>query len=156
MEKIKGIGWLGIKGYDEIKPLYNKRFKYPQNEISECTKWINNNKGNKCAIIIGGGVNGICNAFELNKKGYKLAIIDKNNDIATECSYATWGGMSTNYGYVKKTKLKQKSNNYNTPKDKYNNFVSIYLNWNKILFDPHFLRWGYNFMLHRSQILNKR
>eukprot|EP01084_Bolivina_argentea_P252425 423691_1 len=122
--------------------------------MSEFTDFLTENKEQKLAIIIGGGVNGISNAFELHKKGYKTAIIDVQKDVANGCSKATWGGMSTNYSIINHSILNlfNKNNNENI---EYNNFNPIYLNWKKILFDLHFLRWGVTFLLHRNWILNK-
>ena len=116
--------------------------------MPECSQFLAQNESSKVALIIGGGVNGVCNAFELHKKGYKTAILETRDEVASECSFATWGGLSTHYLIVDKSALFRQHSDAVA----YNNFDSVRMNWSRILLDPHFLRWGLCWLLHRSRV----
>jgi D-amino-acid dehydrogenase len=47
-------------------------------------------------IIIGGGVIGLCAAYYLNKEGYKVTVIDRNN-ITDGCSFGNMGYISPSH-----------------------------------------------------------
>eukprot|EP01083_Nonionella_stella_P172485 592091_1 len=154
------IGVIGTVSISLCKSYYEKKIehdrvwcKYPLHTFSEFDEFLDQNDNQKLAIIIGGGVVGTSSAFELHKKGFKTAIIDANDDIAKECSYATWGGMSTRYYPVDYSKFLQRHNPHHTTP--YNAFHPVYMNWTKILFDLHFLRWTFSFLLHQNWIINK-
>ena len=95
----------GIK----LNQYYNRNFKYPQNVIHE--EWFENTKNNnnkKNVIVIGTGINGLCSAYQLSKLSKqneyinKIAIIDKNYDMADECTKAAAGGMARQYSSLDK------------------------------------------------------
>src|SRR5699024_11541651 len=70
-----------------------------QKRIKGHWKRMKNMKKNYDAIIIGGGVNGCSIAFQLGKRGYKTAIIEKNT-IGAESSGAAAGmlGAQAEFG----------------------------------------------------------
>jgi D-amino-acid dehydrogenase len=47
-------------------------------------------------IIVGGGVNGLCAAYYLNKKNYDVTVIDKG-DISNNCSFGNMGFLSPSH-----------------------------------------------------------
>lgn len=47
-------------------------------------------------IIVGGGVNGLCSAYFLQKKGYDITVID-NGDISNNCSFGNMGFLSPSH-----------------------------------------------------------
>ena len=48
------------------------------------------------AIIIGGGVVGICSAYYLSKKGKKVAVIEKN-EVGMDCAVGNAGLISPSH-----------------------------------------------------------
>lgn len=48
-------------------------------------------------MILGAGIVGIASAYYLNKAGHKVTIIDRNNGVAEETSYANAGQLSFGY-----------------------------------------------------------
>ena len=47
-------------------------------------------------VIIGGGVIGLCSAYYLNKSGYKVTVIERN-DITSGCSFGNMGYISPSH-----------------------------------------------------------
>ena len=81
-------------------PIYDRKLNFPSNTLSSPQQILDENKNEKVAIIIGGGVCGISSAFQLHQRGYKILQFDALDGVAKGCSAATWGGMSTNYYFV--------------------------------------------------------
>ena len=46
--------------------------------------------------IIGGGVIGLCSAYYLNKQGFKVRVIERN-DITDGCSFGNMGYVSPSH-----------------------------------------------------------
>ncbi len=44
--------------------------------------------------VLGAGIIGVTTAYYLNKLGHEVTVVDKNNAIASECSYANGGQLS--------------------------------------------------------------
>jgi len=51
---------------------------------------------NEKIIIVGGGVNGLCTAYYLQKKNYEVTVID-NGDISNNCSFGNMGFLSPSH-----------------------------------------------------------
>jgi len=52
-------------------------------------------KGDKI-IVVGGGVNGLCTAYYLNKKNFDVTVIDRG-DISNNCSFGNMGFLSPSH-----------------------------------------------------------
>ncbi|MEO9023190.1 MAG: FAD-dependent oxidoreductase [Ginsengibacter sp.] len=50
----------------------------------------------KKIIIVGGGVNGLCTAYYLQKKNFEITVIDKG-DISNSCSFGNMGFLSPSH-----------------------------------------------------------
>jgi D-amino-acid dehydrogenase len=53
-------------------------------------------KGSESIIIIGGGVIGLCCALYLNREGFKVIVVEKN-DISNGCSFGNMGYVSPSH-----------------------------------------------------------
>lgn len=91
------------------------------------------------AIILGAGIIGVTSAYFLRKEGYDVTVIDRQNDVALETSFANGGQVSVCYS---------------EPWSNISNLKKI-LKWigredSPILLRPKFdinqLRWGANFL----------
>ena len=51
---------------------------------------------NKQAIVVGGGVNGLCAAYYLHKENYEVTVID-SGDITNNCSFGNMGFLSPSH-----------------------------------------------------------
>ncbi len=51
---------------------------------------------NKKAIVVGGGVNGLCTAYFLHKDNYEVTVID-SGDITDNCSFGNMGFLSPSH-----------------------------------------------------------
>ncbi len=51
---------------------------------------------NQKIIVVGGGVNGLCTAYYLQKKHYEVTVID-NGDISDNCSFGNMGFLSPSH-----------------------------------------------------------
>ncbi len=51
---------------------------------------------NKKIIIVGGGINGLCSAYYLQKKNYEITVID-SGDITNNCSFGNMGYLSPSH-----------------------------------------------------------
>ena len=47
-------------------------------------------------VIIGGGVIGLCSAYYLNRSGYKVTVVERN-DITNGCSFGNMGYISPSH-----------------------------------------------------------
>jgi len=98
---------------------------------------------NQRAIVIGGGVVGICSAFHLLRRGYNVTLIERGTSCATECSNAMAGGMQRMTVEVN-TKMmteaiKSIASGFSSSKFSYFRLAP------STLFDPHFIRWSGKF-----------
>jgi glycine/D-amino acid oxidase-like deaminating enzyme len=81
-----------------IETLYIKNFLLTDYEIAQ--------KSGKRINIIGAGINGLINALFLNKKGYKVKIIEsRDNSLETAplTKGTTWGGLDIRHGSYTET-----------------------------------------------------
>ena len=47
-------------------------------------------------VIVGGGVNGLCSAYYLQKRNYEITVID-SGDISNNCSFGNMGFLSPSH-----------------------------------------------------------
>ncbi|MCO5287132.1 MAG: FAD-dependent oxidoreductase [Chitinophagaceae bacterium] len=98
---------------------------------------------NKSAIIVGGGINGLCAAYYLHKEGFDVKVIDRGT-IENNCSFGNMGFLSPSHfvplaspGIIAegvKYLLDSKSPFYIKPR-----------------LDLNFIRWGLNFYKNSNQ-----
>lgn len=117
------------------------------------TRSSSDDRPSRCAIVVGGGVAGVCTAYELAKRGFSVVVLEKSKSgPGTECSAVSAGGAQR----------------MNVPFDRdmwhsvIFSFVKPHSNFSlkwRALIDPHFWRWGLLFTkttLFESQTTGER
>lgn len=99
-------------------------------------------------LILGAGITGITTAYVLHKRGYKVTVIERNPDPASECSYANGGQLSYSHSkpWANPAFFRQLPKWLTTP---YSPLVVRRLDW-------HGLRWMTQFLLSCRQSISDR
>ena len=104
----------------------------------------------KTAIVIGAGVVGVTTAYSLWSRGYKVKVIERNSDVALECSHQNGGQLS----YSQMEPLASFSNLLKVPSWIFKKDSPIIFGKGSTSKD--FLKWGLGFVLSSSNSTNKK
>ena len=101
----------------------------------------------KTALVIGGGVAGVCTAYSLSKRGYKVAILE-SGEVGEQCSKAAAGGMQrmsvrlNRTSWISTLKSMAPRSPFSDAEEDLNYF---HMNWFDAFSDPQYLRWFLQF-----------
>lgn len=94
------------------------------------------------ALIIGAGVVGVCSAYHLEKRGFKVVVLDSSDGPTRGSTAVAAGGMQRSNPVIDRTSWK---NIIISMMGFENNFKYFFVNWSLFLTDPHFLRFMIGF-----------
>ena len=97
------------------------------------------------AVVIGGGVVGVCTAYELAKRGYSVKLIDSGDEISSECSAATAGGMQCSNVAFDRSHWKSIFLGLLPWSELFGNYK---IRWTTAVYDPHWIPWMLTFSAH--------
>jgi D-amino-acid dehydrogenase len=91
--------------------------------------------------VLGGGVLGVTSAYELARRGHEVTVIERNGEVARECSFANGGQLSYSHS-------EPWANPHVFPKLfkwMWQEDAPLVLRFNT---DPHMIRWGLLFLMN--------
>lgn len=103
----------------------------------------------KRVIVLGGGVVGVTTAYQLQKDGHEVVLVERNSEVAAETSWGNAGMIAPGHSFV-----------WSSPKAPMILLKSLFLKDQALRFklsaDPDLYRWSWAFLMECTQAKAKR